>query len=75
MHENKQDEALDCIYQIFAQRPIKGKVMEEQRISQGYVEPYNGDSEEEEEQWQNRMNGATTLNCNMLTKSLYCVKA
>lgn len=73
--DDEQDEALDCIYQIAAQRPIKGKVMEEWRISQGYTEPYTDDSEEEDEQWQNRMNEPTTLSCNMPTKSVYCIKA
>jgi len=49
--------------------------MEEWRILQGYMEPYNEDSEEEDEQWRNRMNRATTLNCNILTKSVYYVKS
>jgi len=75
VHKNEQDEALDCIYQIAAQRPIKGEVMEEQGISQGYAKPYTDDSEKENEQWQNRMNKATTLNCNMLTKFVYFIKA
>lgn len=66
---------MDCIYQIVAQRPIKGKVTEEQRISQGYAEPYTDDLEEEDEKWWNRMNRETTLSCNMLKKSVYCIKA
>ena len=57
VHNDEQDEALDCIYQIATKRPIKGKVMEEQRISQGCAEPYTNDLKEEDEQWQNRMNG------------------
>jgi len=75
MCDDEWDEALDCIYQIAAQRPIKGKIMEEWRVSQGYEEPYTDDLKAEDEQWWNKMNGATTLNCNMLTKSVYCVKA
>jgi len=31
------------------------------------------DSDEEIERWQNRLHEVTTLNCNMMTKSLRCV--
>eukprot|EP00253_Pinus_taeda_P025695 PITA_25695 len=49
--------------------------MEERRISQGYEEPYIDDLEEEDEQRWNRMKKATTLSYNMLTKSMYYIKA
>ena len=31
------------------------------------------DSNEETEQWKNRLHEVTTLNCNMMTRSLHCV--
>lgn len=48
--------------------------MEDRRISRGCVESCTTDSDEEDEQWRNRMNGVTTLHCNMVTKSLYYVR-
>jgi len=75
VRDDEQDEALDCIYQIAAQRPINGKAMKGRKISEGYTKPYTDESEEEDKQWQNRMNMATSLNCNMLTKSVYYLKA
>lgn len=37
-----------------------------------HVDP---DSDEEDERWHNRLSSITTLNCNMVMQSLYCVKA
>ena len=36
---------------------------------------YSSDSDEEDERWHNRLNGVKTLNCNMMTRSLYRIKA
>lgn len=69
-HNEERDDALDCIYKIVVNRP-----KEKQRLLRGYTNSCTSGSDEEDERWQNRVNGVTTLHYNMMMKSLYCVKA
>lgn len=49
--------------------------MEDRRISWGNGESCTSDSDEEDERWCNKLNGVTMLHCNMVTRSMYCVRA
>lgn len=75
VHNEESSDESDGIYRMVAQRQEWVKAMEDQRISQGNVESCTTDKDEEDEQWHNRLNGVTMLHCNMVTKSLYCVRA
>lgn len=70
VRSNERDNALDCIYNIVVHRK-----KEERRPSWDYASSCTTDSDKEDKRWQNRLNGTTTLHFNMMTKSLYCVKA
>jgi len=70
VHNEDKDNALDCVHKIAANR-----LKEEWRLSRGYASSCTNDSDEEDERWKSRVNGVTTLHCNMMTKSLYFVKA
>ena len=43
------------------------------RILWEHASSYTSDSDEEDEQWQNRLNEATTLNYNMMIRSLHLI--
>lgn len=43
------------------------------RLSWECESSYTLDSDEEIERWQNQLHKVTTLNCNMMTRSLHCV--
>lgn len=75
VRNKESDNELDDIYRIVAQRQEWGKTMEDRRILRCYVESCTTDSDEEDERWHNKLNGVTTLQCNMMTKSLYYVRA
>ena len=75
MHDEGSDDELDCIYKITAKNQDWVNPTAEGRISWGHAESCTEDSDEEDERWHNQLNGVTTLNCNMMTESLYCVKA
>lgn len=70
--DRERDNDVDCSYRMSAQRRGWVKTMEDRRISQGDGESCTSDSDEEDERWRNRL---TTLHCNIVTKSLYCVRA
>jgi len=58
----ERGDVLDTIYKLAATG--------ERRFLRGYA----SDSDEKDERWRNRVNEATTLHYNMMTKSLYCIK-
>ena len=58
-----------------AQRQEWVKTPEDRIISWDYVESCTTGSDEEDERLHNRLNEVTMLHCNMVTKSLYCVRA
>ena len=72
--DGNKDTGLDHIYQITAQRPDWASPTPKQRISKEHVKLCDLDSDEEDERWRIRLSSVTTLNCNMITQSLYCVK-
>ena len=43
------------------------------RLSWEHESSCTSDLDEEIERWQNRLHEVTTLNCNMMTRSLHCV--
>lgn len=69
------DDELDCIYKITTRNQDWVNLITEGGISWERVESCTTDSDEEDERWHNRLNGVTTLNCNMMTRPLYHVKA
>ena len=75
MRNEGSDDELDCIYKITARNQEWVNLIAEARISWGHAESCIKDSDEEDEYWHNQLNGVTTLNYNMMTKSLYCVRA
>jgi len=75
VRDKGSDDELDCIYKITAQHQVGDNPTAEGRISWEHADSCTEDSDEEDEHWHNRLNGTTMLNCNMVTKSLCCVKA
>ena len=75
VHDEGSDDELDCIYKITTRNQDWVNQTAEGRISWECAESCTTDSDEEDERWHNRLNGVTMLNCNMMTRSLYCVKA
>ncbi len=69
------EDDVDCSYKMSSQRQGWVKTAKDRRISLGDGESCTFDSEEEDERWCNRLNGVTTLHCNMVTKSLYYLRA
>jgi len=72
MHDEGSDDELDCIYKITTQNQDWVNPIAQGRISWGCAESCTADSDEEDERWHNRLTRVTTLNCNMMTRSLYC---
>jgi len=75
MHDEGGDDELDCIYKITTQSQEWVNPIVEGRISWGHANSCTKDSDEQDEWWHNQLNEVTTLNCNMMTKSLYCIRA
>lgn len=73
VHDYESDDDLDCIYKITLQDQdwvnptVDGGITWEREIS------CTSDFDEEIECWKNQLHEVTTLNCNMMTKSLHCV--
>jgi len=75
VRNKESNDELDGIYRITTQRQEWGKTKKDRIISRGYAESCTTDLDEEDEWWRNRLNRVTTLHYNMMTKSLYCVRA
>lgn len=70
VHDKGSDDELDCIYKITTRNQDWVNLTVEGRISWEHVESCTKDSNEEDEQWHNRLNGVTTSNYNMMTRLL-----
>ena len=70
MRDKDSDDELDCIYQITAQDQDWVNPMTDERISWEHDSPCTLDSNDEIEQWQNRLHEVTTLNRNLMVRSL-----
>lgn len=68
--EPVHDDELDFIYHITAQDQDQVNPTADGRISWEHDSSYTSDSDEEIERWQNRLHEVTTLNCNMMIRSL-----
>ena len=73
MRDNDSDDELDCIYQITTQDQDWVNSIADGRISWERDSSCTSDSDEEVERWQNQLHEVTTLNCNMMIRSLHCV--
>lgn len=74
VHDYQSNDDLDYIYKItvweqdWMNPTMDGKISWESEIS------CTLDSDEEIERWRNRLHKITTINCNMMTRSLRCVE-
>lgn len=74
VHDYDRDNNLDCIYNIIAQERdwvnpiVVGKISWERESS------CTSNLDKEIEQWQNWLHEVTTLNCNMMIRSLCCME-
>lgn len=73
VHNDDSDDNLDCIYKITAQGEDWVNPTADGRISWECQSSFTSNSDEEIEQWQNRLHEVTTLNCNMMIRSLCCI--
>lgn len=73
MCNDDSDDNLNCIYKITAQEQAWVDPTSDGRISWERESPYTLDSDKEIEQSQNWLHEVTTLNCNMMIRSLHCV--
>lgn len=73
VRDDDSDNELDCIYQIMMQDQDQVNLTADGRISWEHDSSCTSDSDEEIEHWQNRLHEVTTLNCNMMIRSLWCV--
>lgn len=73
MCDEKSDNELDYIYKITTQEQDWVNPIADGWVSWECESSYTSDSDEEIEQWQNRLHELTTLNCNMIVRSLCCV--
>ena len=64
--DNENDDELDCIYKITTRE-------QDCQISWECESSYTSDSDEETERWQNQLHEVTTLNCNIMVRSLCCM--
>jgi len=75
VRDEGSDDEMDCIYKITARNQDWVNLTAEGRISWEHAESCTTDSNEEDKWWHNRLNGVTMLNCNMMTRLLYCIEA
>lgn len=73
VRDDKSDDELECIYKITAQEQYWVNPTADDKISWECEGSCTLDSYEEIERWQNRLHEVTTLNCNMMIRSLRCV--
>ena len=69
----ESDDDLDCIYKITTQNQDWVNPITDGWITWEHECSCTSNSDEETERWQNRLHEVTTLNCNMMTRSLHCV--
>jgi len=67
------DDDLDCIYKITTGEQDWVNPTTDGQISWERESSYTSNSDEEIKSWQNRLHEVTTLNCNIMTRSLHCV--
>ena len=70
VHNEESDNELDCIYQIIAQDRGRVNSSADEKFSWEHDSSCTSDSDEEIERWKNRLQEVTTLNYNMMTRSL-----
>jgi len=70
VNDKDSDNELDCIYQITAQDQDQVNLIANIRISWDCDSSYTSYFDEEIEQWENRLDEVTTLNCNRMVRSL-----
>jgi len=70
VRDEDNDDELDCIYQITTQDQDQVNPTVDGRISWERESSCKLDLDEEIKQWQNRLHEVTTLNYNMMNKSL-----
>jgi len=70
IRDEESDDKLDFIYQITAKDQDQMHSTENRGTSWEHDSICTMDSEEEAERWRNRLQGVTTLNCNMMTRSV-----
>lgn len=73
VREDDNDDDLDCIYKITVCDRDWANPIADGRISWERESSCSLDSDEEVEQWQNRLHEVTTPNCSMMVRSLSCV--
>ena len=70
VRNDESDDDLECIYKITIQDQYWVNPTADGRISWERESSYTSDSDEEVERWQNQLHEVTTLNCNMMIRSL-----
>jgi len=73
VRDEGSDDKLDCIYQITMQGSDQMQSIDNRRPSWECDSIRTVDSKEEAERWQNQLQVVTTLNCNMVTRSIWRV--
>lgn len=73
VQDDESDDELDCIYQIMVQGQDWVNPTADGRISWEPNSSCTSNSDEEVEHWQNQLHEVTTLNCNMIIRSLRCM--
>lgn len=73
LRDDGSNDEMDCIYKIIAWDHDGVNLTADGRISWVCVGSFTSNSNEEDERWHNRLNEVTTLNYNMMTRSLCCV--
>jgi len=73
VHDCDSDDDLDCIYKKTAQDHDWVNPAVDGRISWERESTCTSDLDKEIERWQNWLHKVTTLNCNVMIRSLHCV--
>ena len=73
VRDDDSDDDLDCIYKITTQGEDWVNLTADEIISWEHESSCTSDSDEEIERLQNRLHEVTTLNCNMMIRSLHCM--
>lgn len=73
VHNDESDDSLDCIYKITTWEQDWVNPTTDGRISWERERFCTSNLDEKIERWQNRLHEVTTLNCNMVIRSLCCV--
>jgi len=73
VHDDESNDELDFIYHITTGDQEKVNPTTNGRISWERDSSCTSDLDEEVERWQNQLHEVTTLNCNVMIRSLHCV--